>query len=75
MLTGLECDIIVEYRERLTRFDYAIVEMPYGRRGTKNRAQHAIEDISYGIDEEARWEHEHEASEKEEGVEETQQAR
>ena len=47
--------------------------MPYGRRGARNRAQHAIEYMSHLIDEEARLGNEYEADEaEEEGVEETQ---
>lgn len=50
--------------------------MPYDKRGARNRAQHTIEYMSHGIDEEARREYEYEADEaEEEGVEETQQAR
>ena len=45
--------------------------MPYGERGAKNRAQHVIEYMSHEIDEEAKREHEYEADEAEEGVEET----
>lgn len=42
-------------------------------RGIKNRERHAVEDMSYGTDEEARRGHEYEANEaEEEGVEETQ---
>ena len=51
--------------------------MPYGRKGTKNKAQHAIEGMSHETDEEAKREYEYEAdeAEEEEGIEEAQQAR
>ena len=73
MLSGLECDIIVEYRERLTELGYEIVENALRcERGAENRIRHAIEDMNHRINEEARLEHEHEADEAEkEDVEET----
>lgn len=72
MLVSLEYDIIIKYRERLTRFGYEAVERSYGRKGARNRAQHAIEDMSHETDEEARREYEYEADEAEEDAEETQ---
>lgn len=87
-------DIIIEHRERLTRFGYEMVENAlkaqgrtitiiedkevddnlvrdmteiltsfctrlYGKRGARNKAKHAIEDMEHEADKEARREHEH----------------
>lgn len=98
MLTDPDYDIIIEHRERLTRFGYEIVENAlkaqgrtitviedkevdddlvrdmteiltsfcaklYGKRGARNKAKHAIEDMEHEADKEARREHEHETDE------------
>ena len=110
LLADPDYDIIVEHRERLTRFGYEMVENAlkaqgrtitvienkevdddlvrdmteiltsfcarlYGKRGARNKAQHAIEDIEHEADKEVKREHEHETDEAEEIAEEKEEAK
>ena len=100
LLADPDYDIIIEHRERLTRFGYEMIASAlkaqgrtitviddkeidddlvrdmteiltsfcarlYGKRGAKNKAQHAIEDIEHEAQEEAKHVHEHETDETE----------